>query len=132
MNKHVILKLVTGETLVAELLSSSHHSITVRRPVQVRLLPTVREGNIAEEPVISIYCSFTYDEEYEFRSDTVIFCKPLIDRIIPFYEKTADSLYNVEILTVKVKDYTGTSEAEPMVEEETFTAEDFIKSKIVH
>jgi hypothetical protein len=129
LSKYVVLKITTGETIIAELLVASHHSVIVRRPVQVRLVPSIKDGSIAEEPVISIYCSFTYDEQFEFKNDNVVYCKPLIEKIIPFYEKTAAGLYEVQVVSVNVKDYNGG--IEPLLDEETFT-ENVVKTKIVH
>lgn len=130
MNKHVILKLSTGETLISEMINASQYSIIVKRPVQVRLIPTIKNGEVAEEPVISIYCQFTYDEEFEFKNDMVVYCKPLIERIIPFYQKTAAGLYDVTVTNVSVKEYD--QGLEPLIDEEAFTVDDLIKSKIVH
>jgi hypothetical protein len=92
-------------------------------------VPSIKDGSIAEEPVISIYCSFTYDEQFEFKNDNVVYCKPLIEKIIPFYEKTAAGLYEVQVVSVNVKDYNGG--IEPLLDEETFM-ENVVKTKIVH
>lgn len=129
MTKYVVLKLTTGETLIAESISTSHYSVTVRRPVQVRLVPGIKDGSITEEPVISIYCSFTYDEQFEFKNDNIVYCKPLIDKIGPFYEKTASGLYDVQVVSVNVRDYDGGADA--LVDDE-IALDDTVKTKIVH
>lgn len=131
MTKYVISKLVSGEVLISELVTASQYSVTLKRPVQVRLVPTIKDGDIAEEPVISIYCQFTLDEEFEFKNDQVVYCKPLIEKIIPFYLKTADGLYNVEIANVTVKEYDRGIDA--LTEDETkLSIDDLVKSKILH
>ena len=131
MSKYVITKLISGEVLVSELVSASQHSITLHRPVQVRLVPVARNNDIAEEPVISIYCQFTSEEDFEFKNDHVVYSKEIIDKLIPFYQKTADGLYNVTVTSINVKEYEGDTK-ELAEDDTTATMTDFIKNKILH
>ena len=130
MTKHVILKLISGETIMAELINSSSYAVTVRRPVQVRMIPSVKDGVISEEPLISIYCQFTYEDEFEFKDSIIVYCKPIIDRIAPFYEKTAKSLYEVEVTHVSIKEYDHG--IDNLREDPGLNIDEFDKSKIVH
>jgi hypothetical protein len=130
LNNYVVLKLVSNEMLMAELAEVYETGISVKRPIQVRMVPTIKDGEVAEEPVVSIYCQFTYDEYYDFENSNIIYCKSLVDKIIPFYIKTAAGLYDVEITNVKVKEYDQGIDA--LKEEPTFTVVDLDKSKIVH
>jgi hypothetical protein len=60
----------------------------------------------------------------------VVFCKPLINSIVPFYIKTANDMYEVEVTNVSMKEYDQGIDA--LKEESTFTIVDLDKSKIVH
>lgn len=126
MNKHVIVKLLDGESVIGELVGASEYSITIKRPIQLKIIRHMREGQEVEEPLVSIYCQFSYDEEFEFKNSMVVYCKELIERIVPFYIKTSNSLYEVEITNVVVKDY------DPKEDSTTFTISEFDVSKIVH
>lgn len=130
MNNYVITKLLSGETLMAEVVNSDKYRIYLKRPVQVRMVPIMKDGRIAEEPVISIYCQFTYEEDFDIKHEMVVFCKPLINSIVPFYIKTANDMYEVEVTNVSMKEYDQGIDA--LKEESTFTIVDLDKSKIVH
>lgn len=100
----MILKLVSGETIMGDLIDSRQGILRINRPIQVRMVPTkMKDNQIDEQPVITVYCHFTSEEAFEFRDDHVIYCKEVYKRIAEFYKKTADEYYNVEVNTITVK-----------------------------
>ena len=102
--KNVILKLVSGETIIGELTASGDTSVSIRRPIQVRMIPTMgSDGEYHEQPVITMYSQFTFEEGFEFKNSHIVYCKELYKRISDFYQKTSEEMYSVEITKVMVR-----------------------------
>ena len=97
---------------MGELQDASGKYVIINRPIQVRMVPTAgKDGDIVEQPVITMYCQFSGEETYEFKNEQVVFCKELYPKIADFYRKTADDMYAVEVTRVKVKEADDISDA---------------------
>lgn len=74
MGRNIVIKMVSGETLMAKYIDEDSRSVLVEYPVQIRshILPNSRES-ITANP----YCQFTSDIHYEFEKAHIIYVKPL-------------------------------------------------------
>lgn len=86
------MKLITGETLIANLLNQTPDGVHVLNPLHVKLIPVSNEeGDYGETAISSRYCQFTEEVDFTFNSKDLIYCKPLNPRMVPLYIKMIDS-----------------------------------------
>lgn len=90
MTQYVFLKLVTGEQIMATMLSDDEHSVTIEFPMQIRMFPTLEETGLIEQITSGPYCQFTEDKIFMFNRKDVLFCKKLHQAVVPHYEKLLD------------------------------------------
>lgn len=101
----MIIKFTNGETILADLKESMYGVFKVHRPVQVRMVPSIgKNGEVSENPIVTMYCQFSPEEDYEFKQEQILYCKKLYQKIEEFYVSTADNLYSIELTKVNVKD----------------------------
>lgn len=86
MDNYVVLKLITGEQLLATLLNETDDGVVVLDPITVRMIPTVG-GSLSEQAVTSMYCQFSDDKSFVFDYKNVIYMKELSSKIVPYYKK---------------------------------------------
>ena len=87
MNEHVVLKLCTGEQLLATLLNETLEGITVLDPIQVKLITAYDEGEYVEQAITNNYCQFTQERRFTFNWKDVIYCKELDPVMVKYYQK---------------------------------------------
>ena len=87
MNEYVVLKLCTGEQLLATLLNETIDGITILDPVQVKLIPMFSEGEYVEQAISNSYCQFTQDRRFTFNWKDVIYSKELDPVMVQYYKK---------------------------------------------
>lgn len=103
--KTVILKLACGDNVIGEELLSNASGVSIKRPIQVRMIPYQSEsGEIIEKPIITMYCQFSDDEEFLFLKNQIVYCKEVIPKIAEFYVKIAKEFYSVAITRVVTDD----------------------------
>lgn len=86
MDNYVVLKLITGEQLLATLLNETEDGVVVLDPIVVRMIPTVG-GSLSEQAVTSLYCQFSDDKDFAFDYKNVIYIKDMATKMIPYYKK---------------------------------------------
>ena len=86
MDNYVVLKLITGEQLLATLLNETEDGIVILDPISVRMIPTVG-GTLSEQAVTSLYCQFSDEKMFTFDYKNVIYIKELSSKIVPYYKK---------------------------------------------
>lgn len=86
MDNYVVLKLITGEQLLATLLNETDDGVVILDPITVRMIPTVG-GSLSEQAVTSLYCQFSDDKSFTFDYKNVIYIKELSSKIVPYYKK---------------------------------------------
>jgi hypothetical protein len=87
LNEHVVLKLCTGEQLLATLLNETLEGITVLDPIQVKLITAYDEGEYVEQAITNNYCQFTQERRFTFNWKDVIYCKELDPVMVKYYQK---------------------------------------------
>lgn len=97
MSEYVVMKLVSGETLIANLLNQTPDGVHVLNPLQVKLIPVSNEeGEYGETAISSKYCQFTEEVDFTFNAKDIIYCKPLNSKMIPLYTKLIESFSKEE------------------------------------
>lgn len=100
--------------MFGEFLGADELYTSLYRPVEVKLSPTVVGGTLIENPVISMYCQFSKEEVFDFKSPHVVYITEVLPKIAEFYIKTAEEMYSIDINSVTIKDFA----AEPAPKEE--------------
>ena len=86
MIDYVVVKLVTGETIMAVLASQDEEKIELYNPMVVKTIQIQRDGKSYEQTVTVPYCPYTEDQDFVFENRDVMYVKPLHRKIIPFYQ----------------------------------------------
>lgn len=86
MNEYVVVRLITGETLMAILTAQDEDKIELYSPVVVRAIQIQRDGRTYEQTVTNAFCPYTEDQDFVFENTDILFVKPLHRKIIPFYQ----------------------------------------------
>ena len=79
----IVVKLSTGEQLMAILEQEDATHIQLLDPMIIRTIPVVSEGK--EHVTAHPYCQFTGDNVFDIDKKNVIFIKPLLRAMIPHY-----------------------------------------------
>jgi len=79
----IVLKLNTGEQLMAILEQEDTTHIQILDPMIIRTIPVVSEGR--EHVTAHPYCQFTGDNVFDIEKKNIIFIKPLLRTMIPHY-----------------------------------------------
>lgn len=86
----VILKLVSGEQVMATLTGEDAESIAVEYPMVIRLIPFVQEGKAQEHVTAAPFCQFSDDKQFTISRTNIIFIKKMHQMIIPHYSRLVD------------------------------------------
>lgn len=84
-DEYVVLKLVTGEQIMAVKRNESPTSVTIEYPMLIKSFPFMNDGEIGEHVTAAPYCKFTDDKLFEFKKRDIIFEKRVHQYAIPFY-----------------------------------------------
>ena len=91
MSDCVVVKLITGETIMASVINETQDSLILLNPITVRSITVTTDGGPMERTVTNPYCTLTQDREFVFDWSHVVTIKPLHTGIIAFYKKLIDS-----------------------------------------
>lgn len=97
---YVVLKLVTGEQIMAVKRAESNNSITIEYPMLIKSYPFMNNGEMGEHVTASPYCKFAEDKLFDIRKETILFEKKVHKYAIPFYVR----LVNEYEATIKAED----------------------------
>lgn len=83
----IVMKLISGEQVMAILEEETEDSIEIVFPMLIRLIP-VMDGDKSHEHVTATpYCHFADDAHLSIRKESIIFVKNLNHAMIPHYIK---------------------------------------------
>jgi hypothetical protein len=82
---YIVIKLVTGEQIMAVKRNESNNSITIEYPMLIKSYPFMNDGEMSEHVTASPYCKFTDDKLFEFKKSDIVFEKKVHKYAIPFY-----------------------------------------------
>lgn len=83
----VVIKLVSGEQVMAILEDESEDEIDIVFPMLIRLFPVIDGGKSHEHVTATPYSQFADDAHLTIRKDSIIFIKNLNHVMIPHYIK---------------------------------------------
>jgi len=87
LSEYIVLKLCTGEQLLATSLNETLYGVTVLDPIQVKLIPMYDEGEYVEQAISNNYCQFTQERRFTFNWKDVIYRKELDPIMVKYYKK---------------------------------------------
>jgi len=121
MNEHfVIVKLVSGEQVMATLTDEDATTVELQYPMVIRMVPFIQGDRAHEHVTAAPLCQFSDDKTFRIPKSNIMFVKKLHEIMIPHYNRIVDEHEN----TILVKsDKTGNIER---VKEE-LTVEDIQK-----
>ena len=92
MDEYVVLKLCSGELLIAILINETDHGIVILDAISIKYIPGIFHGQLGEQTAVSNFCAWTIDREFTFNHKDILFCKPLRLELIEYYKKSISSL----------------------------------------
>ena len=119
----VIMRLTTGEQLMATFDSEDHTHYHIANPLVVRMIPTVENGNMVERVTAQPFCQFTSDKYFDIPKSSVMFVKPLHQILVNHYLRIVES-YDDTVL-VRNPQQARNHEQLDWGDEEEMTADDF-------
>jgi hypothetical protein len=91
MNEHfVIVKLVSGEQVMATLTNEDDTTVELHYPMVIRMIPFINDGSAHEHVTAAPLCQFSDDKTYRIPKTNIMFVKKLHDVLIPHYNRIVD------------------------------------------
>jgi hypothetical protein len=89
----VIIRLVTGEQLIARLLNNTPDGILVFRPIVLKYYPAIENGKVGEKLTTALFSPLSCDESFVFDIRHCISISKLHSKITPHYLNVSEDLY---------------------------------------
>lgn len=104
-NKYVLVKLETGEQLMAKLLSENANTIMIQSPMVIRQTIGVNPatGGQVEKLTSAPFCQFTKDRIFTFKKEHIMFVNDLHPMVIDQYLSMVN-IYEKEVDVYKTED----------------------------
>lgn len=93
MTEYVVLKLVTGEQILASISNEFEDSVVILFPILLKSVPIVKNGMVYEKIATAEYCAFTDDKEFNISRKDIVYMKPMNKTIAIMYQRTLQELY---------------------------------------
>ena len=84
-DQFILLKLTTGETLVATIRSEDEQTISIEYPFELKTIHDRRKDMVVDVTAAAPFCGFAEDRKFTFKKDNLMFTKLLHNFSIPFY-----------------------------------------------
>ena len=84
-DEFILLKLTTGETLVATIRAEDEQTISVEYPFELKTIHDRRQDMVVDVTAAAPFCGFAEDRKFTFKKDNLMFTKLLHNFSIPFY-----------------------------------------------
>ena len=84
-DQFILLKLTTGETLVATIRSEDEQTISIEYPFELKIIHDRRQDMVVDVTAAAPFCGFAEDRKFTFKKDNLMFTKLLHNFSIPFY-----------------------------------------------
>ena len=84
-DQFILLKLTTGETLVATIRSEAEQTISIEYPFELKTIHDRRQDMVVDVTAAAPFCGFAEDRKFTFKKDNLMFTKLLHNFSIPFY-----------------------------------------------
>lgn len=83
---YVLIKLTTGEQLMAHMEAQDATHVAISHPMVIRMIPQAVDGKISENVTATPFCHFAEGVDFVIPLSSIMFIKPLKQSIIPHYE----------------------------------------------
>ena len=94
-NKYVVIKLITGQELVAHSIEETDYDIKVIFPMIVRTVASSQLGRPTESIVLSPYSYFSAQDEYVFQKYNILIVHELDPKYEEEYNRAVDDFISV-------------------------------------
>ena len=84
-DQFILLKLTTGETLVATIRAEDEQTISIEYPFELKTIHDRRQDMVVDVTAAAPFCGFAEDRKFTFKKDNLMFTKLLHNFSIPFY-----------------------------------------------
>ncbi len=84
-DQFVLVKLASGEMLVATLRQHTEETLSVEYPFELRIHQDKRKDQIVDVTAAAPFCGFAQDRKFTFKKSDIMFTKQLHTYSIPFY-----------------------------------------------
>lgn len=118
---YIIMRLTTGEQVMAMLDAEDHTHLHISFPLVVKMTPIIQDGKLTEHVTAQPFCHFSDDKYYDIPKTSVMFFKPLHEIMVHHYLRIVESYEE----TVLVQTPQRERKLHWEEEEEPQTAEDF-------
>lgn len=93
-DKHLVLKLLSAEEIVATLIEENDYEVKVLFPMLVKYIPKFVEGRVLESITLAPYTYFAADDAFTFSKNQIIFIKELDPKMVNSYNVAVDDFIN--------------------------------------
>jgi small nuclear ribonucleoprotein (snRNP)-like protein len=99
MNENfVIVKLVSGEQVMATLTNEDANTIQLHYPMVIKMIPFIQDDQAHEHVTAAPLCQFSDDNNYIIEKTNVLFVKKLHEVLIPHYNRIVDEHENTVLV----------------------------------
>ena len=98
MMHYVVLKLITGEQVMASVMDEDISYIELDNPLVIKMVPFVKEGRTHEHVTASPLCQFSDETMYRIPKSSIMFIKTLHDVMVPHYTRLVEELSNTVLV----------------------------------
>ena len=84
-DEFILLKLTTGETLVATIRAEDDDTISIEYPFELKTIHDRRQDMVVDVTAAAPFCGFAEDRKFTFKKNNLMFTKLLHNYSVPFY-----------------------------------------------
>lgn len=96
---YIILKLTTGEQMMAVLLEEDDEYIQIEYPMVLRSIPIIAEGK--ETITAHPFCQYSDDRKFILHKTNILFVKKLHHMLIPHYQRIVTEFESTSLVSKK-------------------------------
>lgn len=127
---YVLIKLTTGEQLMAQIHDENETHVAVSNPMVLRMIPQAIDGRISEHVTASPFCHFAEGTDFVLPKTSIMFIKPLKQTLIQHYRNVVQENGDNEIVANDKRKVRWAGEEEEMTLEEINRRIDMLQSII--
>ena len=84
-DEFILLKLTTGETLVATIRAEDDDTISIEYPFELKTIHDRRQDMVVDVTAAAPFCGFAEDRKFTFKKNNLMITKLLHNYSVPFY-----------------------------------------------
>jgi hypothetical protein len=93
---YVVLKLITGEQLMATFISEDEYTVNITNVLSVKSIVISESDRKYESMTVSPFCQFTDDPDFVLDKSLVIYVKELSDDVAEKYKSLIESEFELK------------------------------------